>query len=84
MDWSFEIDDPDAMLQKPPPEITAPLEAAAEAMAQASAQARRAADDLAVAVRTAASAGYGHSWIMGRSRLSSADVQRLISGEALY
>ncbi|MFI2564965.1 hypothetical protein [Paenarthrobacter sp. NPDC018779] len=84
MNWSFNIGDPEAIFKEPPEEVAAPVKAAADAFAQASRTAKQAADDLTESVRTAAAAGYGHSWIGEHSGLAASDVERIIAGENLY
>lgn len=84
MDWSFAVGDSEAKYTEPPAEIGAPVREAAKVFSQASATARRAADELAGAIRVAAEAGYGDSWIGTYTGLAQEDVKRVISGKPLY
>lgn len=60
------------------------MRVAAAAFSQASAAAKKAADELEEAIRVAAGAGYGDSWIGTYTGLAQEDVKRVISGKPLY
>ena len=83
-DWRFRIGDESAQYSVPPEDIRLPLEAAVAKLREATEASRAAALVLGEEIRVASSAGYGLGWVLEASSLSSADVERVLRGEALF
>ncbi|OAE01971.1 hypothetical protein A6A22_11450 [Arthrobacter sp. OY3WO11] len=83
-DWTFRIDDESARYSVPPAEIRLPLEAAVAKLRETTEASRAAALELGEEIRSSSQAGYGVGWILEASGLNSADLERVLRGEALF
>ena len=83
-DWTFRIGDEGAQYSVPPEDIRLPLEVAVAKLREATDASKAAALVLGEEIRTASKAGYGLGWVLEASNLNSADLERVLRGEALF